>query len=162
MFPGGEEALGLPAIVKYPLYDYETRVQKFPHRTTAMLSALLSHILVSEGTKLAFEKKILPRSLDILKCFSEGQGGQEMTFAEQVPAESEKDSGTARPGPNSVGPQVTPDKVKDTSNSKAGPEKNRGDFIESLQCKNEAILSLKINDDITVNHRLKSFNREKS
>lgn len=44
---GGETVLKLPAVIKYPLYDYDTKTQNFPFKTLTMLIALLVEIGVS-------------------------------------------------------------------------------------------------------------------
>ena len=47
---GGENLIGIPALIKYPFYDYDTQTQYFPHKTLAMVISLLC-ILV--GSSLA-------------------------------------------------------------------------------------------------------------
>ncbi|KAK6633559.1 hypothetical protein RUM44_004166 [Polyplax serrata] len=71
---GGEHALGLPSVIKYPNFDYTQNKQKFPHRTVAMLSSLATHILVSYIAELLFSKKIIPVKYDFLGCFKVRSG----------------------------------------------------------------------------------------
>lgn len=39
-FSGGEDVIGLPVLIRYPGYDWEKGVQRFPFRTMAMLLSL--------------------------------------------------------------------------------------------------------------------------
>lgn len=48
---GGEKTLGIPALIHYPGYDEVEKMQLFPFRTVAMLSSLVTLILVSWITK---------------------------------------------------------------------------------------------------------------
>ncbi len=43
----GDPLLHLPAVIHYPWYDYESQLQKFPHKTLAFVVSLVSIILVS-------------------------------------------------------------------------------------------------------------------
>lgn len=65
---GGEPLFHLPALIKYPLYDYETDTQKFPFRTMSMLTSFALIIGVSHLTKYVFEKNILDKKYDIFRC----------------------------------------------------------------------------------------------
>ncbi|PSN56134.1 hypothetical protein C0J52_03354 [Blattella germanica] len=56
---GGEKRLGIPAAVKFPYYDEATQTQKFPFKTVCMLCALITHLLVSKLTSMAFENRVL-------------------------------------------------------------------------------------------------------
>jgi len=66
---GGEAALGIPATIIFPWYDYESDVQLFPFRTLAMLIALFSHIAVSYLANFLFWYEVLPLSADVYGCF---------------------------------------------------------------------------------------------
>ena len=46
-FLAGENTLHLPAIMKYPYYDYENGLQVFPFRTFAFLASVISLVIVS-------------------------------------------------------------------------------------------------------------------
>ncbi|KAH9513069.1 hypothetical protein Btru_035744 [Bulinus truncatus] len=65
---GGEMAIGLPALLKFPLYDEETGTQGFPYKTLAMLVTLLTLVVVSYLAAYLFENGILPRRFDIFMC----------------------------------------------------------------------------------------------
>ncbi|KAI4484764.1 hypothetical protein M0804_007330 [Polistes exclamans] len=70
---GGEEGLGIPALIEYPFYDKVTRTQKFPFRTTAMLSALVVQIIASFFTRNLLGKGYFPRCCDVLSVYSPGK-----------------------------------------------------------------------------------------
>ncbi|CAL1528668.1 unnamed protein product [Lymnaea stagnalis] len=65
---GGEQAVGLPPLMKFPLYDEEKGIQGFPYKTLAMLVTLLTLVTVSYLTVYVFEKGILPRRFDVFMC----------------------------------------------------------------------------------------------
>ncbi|XP_025106318.1 high affinity choline transporter 1-like [Pomacea canaliculata] len=65
---GGESLIGLPAVLKFPLYS-EQHGQRFPFRTVAMLCNLLAIVLGSKLTHVAFNRGWLSPSLDILHSF---------------------------------------------------------------------------------------------
>ncbi|XP_018016717.1 high-affinity choline transporter 1-like, partial [Hyalella azteca] len=48
---GGEPVLQLPAVIKYPWYDYENETQNFPFRTLSMLVTMIALLLVSRFTR---------------------------------------------------------------------------------------------------------------
>ncbi|OQR78985.1 high-affinity choline transporter 1-like [Tropilaelaps mercedesae] len=64
---GGESILGLPAVIKYPLYDKE-KGQLFPFRTLAMLCSFSTLVAVSQLSKWLFEAGHLPPHLDYFNC----------------------------------------------------------------------------------------------
>ncbi|KAG8228031.1 hypothetical protein J437_LFUL003667 [Ladona fulva] len=67
---GGEEGLGIPAGIRYPFYDDVAKVQKFPFRTTAMLCAMFTHVIVSKLARYLFESRIIdPVRYDVLGAF---------------------------------------------------------------------------------------------
>ncbi len=66
---GGEEVLGLPALIHYPGYDEETETQQFPFRTLCMLISLTLLVLVSKISELLFRKGIIKLEYDVFKCF---------------------------------------------------------------------------------------------
>lgn len=65
---GGEPAIDIPALIKYPLYNPETGVQGFPYKTLAMLITLFSLVAMSYITHYLFTSGLLPRRLDIFMC----------------------------------------------------------------------------------------------
>lgn len=65
---GGEVLFGIPAFVKYPLYDYKTGEQKFPFRTMSMLISFFLIIGVSHLAKYLFENNYIRKEWDIFHC----------------------------------------------------------------------------------------------
>ncbi|KAK6645180.1 hypothetical protein RUM43_001456 [Polyplax serrata] len=65
---GGESLLGLPALIKYPGYDYELEMQLFPFRTLAMVLSLGTLVGVSWFTKYIFESGKLAPGYDFFRC----------------------------------------------------------------------------------------------
>lgn len=65
---GGEEIVGLPALIKYPYYDEEKAEQLFPFRTLSMLVSLTTLLGVSSTSKWLFESGRIPPQLDIFHC----------------------------------------------------------------------------------------------
>lgn len=65
---GGEPLIGLPALLKYPFYDYNEKKQLFPFRTFAMLASFMVTLLVSYVTKFLFENELLRKEFDLFKC----------------------------------------------------------------------------------------------
>ncbi|KAH3861209.1 high-affinity choline transporter 1-like [Dreissena polymorpha] len=64
---GGEAALKIPVLIKYPFYSEEDG-QLFPFKTLCMLISLSTILLVSYLTKYVFEHGILPPKADIFMC----------------------------------------------------------------------------------------------
>lgn len=48
---GGESMLGIPALIKYPMFNEKTGEQGFPFRTLAMATSLVTLIIVSWGSR---------------------------------------------------------------------------------------------------------------
>lgn len=65
---GGEEIVGLPALIKYPFYREETQEQLFPFRTLSMLTSLATLLAVSSTSKWLFETGRLPPEFDVFHC----------------------------------------------------------------------------------------------
>ncbi|XP_041363746.1 high-affinity choline transporter 1-like [Gigantopelta aegis] len=63
----GEVFLGIPVILKFPMYD-ETLGQRFPFRTTTMLISFATITGVSLLTNCLFNRGIVPLKYDIFKC----------------------------------------------------------------------------------------------
>ncbi|KAH3819133.1 high-affinity choline transporter 1-like [Dreissena polymorpha] len=64
---GGEAALKIPVLIKYPFYSEEDG-QLFPFKTLCMLISLSTILLVSYLAKYVFEHGILPPKADIFMC----------------------------------------------------------------------------------------------
>lgn len=65
---GGESLFGLPALIKYPYYDYENNVQRFPFRTMSMIVSFILIISVSWLSKRLFERNTLHKNWDVFHC----------------------------------------------------------------------------------------------
>lgn len=65
---GGEQVMGIPALIHYPGYDHELKKQMFPFRTFAMLVCASCVIGVSRLTKYLFECHKLDPKWDIFRC----------------------------------------------------------------------------------------------
>ena len=68
---GGEPTLGIPAVIKFPLFDEEENVQLFPYKTFSMLCSLFGIIGVSFLTDYIFKRNVIRRKFDIFKCFND-------------------------------------------------------------------------------------------
>lgn len=64
----GESLFNLRPIIKYPLFDEENDVQKFPFRTISMLISFVLNITVSLITQFVFEREYLSKKWDIFQC----------------------------------------------------------------------------------------------
>ena len=64
----GESLFNLDPLIKFPLYDEATGVQKFPFRTLSMLTSFALIILVSWFTRFIFENEYLSKKWDIFQC----------------------------------------------------------------------------------------------
>ncbi|XP_022098279.1 high-affinity choline transporter 1-like [Acanthaster planci] len=67
-FGGGDHVLGIPALIKYPYYDEEEEVQLFPYKTLAMLSSLVTILVVSYSLDYLFKKGTIPKRYDFFRC----------------------------------------------------------------------------------------------
>jgi high affinity choline transporter 7 len=47
---GGEQLIGLPPLIKYPLFDEESGTQLFPFRTMSMILSMISLLGISQIT----------------------------------------------------------------------------------------------------------------
>ncbi|CAG5120198.1 unnamed protein product [Candidula unifasciata] len=65
---GGEPALNIPAVLKYPGYEEATGVQVFPYKTLSMMVTLFSLVSVSYLTHHLFMTGKLPRRFDVFMC----------------------------------------------------------------------------------------------
>lgn len=64
----GESLFGIRPVIKYPLFDEELDMQKFPFRTTSMLVSFVLNISVSLFTQFIFENEYLSKKWDIFQC----------------------------------------------------------------------------------------------
>lgn len=64
---GGEQAVGLNVVYKYPFYT-EQEGQLFPFKTFSMLSSFGTLLGVSTLTKYVFESGVLPAKYDYFRC----------------------------------------------------------------------------------------------
>lgn len=79
----GEKYFGIPAIIQYPNYDYKNNIQKFPFRTTAMLSSIIIQLIVSFITKSIFGgKTCCPRCCDFLGVYTPGKSKEQNGVAQ--------------------------------------------------------------------------------
>ena len=58
----GESLFGIRPVIKYPLFDEELDMQKFPFRTTSMLVSFILNISVSLFTQFIFENEYLSKN----------------------------------------------------------------------------------------------------
>ena len=64
----GEPLLGLPCVLRFPLYDPLQGGQLFPFRTFVMLCNVLTTMAVSVLSQVAFSQGWLPARFDVLGC----------------------------------------------------------------------------------------------
>ncbi|XP_041483226.1 high affinity choline transporter 1-like [Lytechinus variegatus] len=64
---GGEPALNLPVLIRYPYYDEELG-QLFPFRTLAAIVSFVSLVVISCITDVVFKRGFLHEKYDIFKC----------------------------------------------------------------------------------------------
>ena len=67
---GGEALFHIPPFIKFPFYDYENDMQRFPYRTFSMLTSFALIVSVSYLTKFLFENNHLRKEFDIFRCVS--------------------------------------------------------------------------------------------
>ena len=72
---GGEPLVFLPALIKYPGYDYETETQTFPFRTASMLLSMFCLVSVSKLTFWLFRSGRLSKKHDYFKCIDRNLTG---------------------------------------------------------------------------------------
>ena len=63
----GEPLLGLPSVLKFPLYDRE-HGQFFPFRTSIMLCSVATIVSVSLLSQWVFTRGLLPARYDVMGC----------------------------------------------------------------------------------------------
>ncbi|KAK3085638.1 hypothetical protein FSP39_006486 [Pinctada imbricata] len=68
---GGEPALKMPVVLKYPMFDETSGEQLFPYKTLAMLCSLGTLVGVSLLTNFIFTRNIIGKKFDIFHCFQE-------------------------------------------------------------------------------------------
>ena len=72
---GGEPLVFLPALIKYPGYDYQTETQTFPFRTASMLLSMFCLVSVSKLTFWLFRSGRLSKKHDYFKCIDRNLTG---------------------------------------------------------------------------------------
>ena len=82
---GGEPALGIPAVIKFPFFDEDENVQLFPYKTFAMLCSLLGIVGVSFLTDYIFKRNVIPKKFDIFKCYQEDDPEIDKTKKNMLP-----------------------------------------------------------------------------
>jgi len=87
---GGENMLGMGAVIKYPMYDEVNKVQKFPFRTLSMLITIFILIFVSIVAHYLFQKKILSKKWDIANAFNNKEL-KPFTFGDMFTIEGTRD-----------------------------------------------------------------------
>lgn len=83
---GGEQLLGLPAVIHFPYY--EDGKQYFPFRTLIMLISLATHLIVSKVSKDCFTKGWLNTKFDLLNCYVDDQTKKESPSISCLPQEA--------------------------------------------------------------------------
>lgn len=68
---GGDQVLGIQAVIHYPYFDPEHNKQIFPFKIIAMLCSLAVIILVSHITHFIFTRNYLSKRFDIFNCFQD-------------------------------------------------------------------------------------------
>ena len=79
---GGEELLGLPAVLQLPLYS--DGQQQFPFRTAIMVLTLVVHLSISYVTEQCFTRGWLAPKYDLLHCY---HSPLEMTYQPDASSE---------------------------------------------------------------------------
>ncbi|KAI8776147.1 high-affinity choline transporter 1 [Biomphalaria glabrata] len=64
----GDPTLGIPAVIKYPMYEEETGTQLFPFRTFSMICGFVTLIVVSAITNFLFANGYFPIEYDFFSC----------------------------------------------------------------------------------------------
>lgn len=84
----GERLLGLPPLIRFPLYTEEYG-QGFPFRTLSMLVCMTCLIGVSFVTDRLFKKGIIPKKYDFLRCITNVSPKRYTSADEKGPIEME-------------------------------------------------------------------------
>merc|ERR1712141_145385 len=69
---GGEKMIGLPPLIHYPMFNYETGDQMFPFRTMSMILSMISLLGISHLTWVLFNKGHVSKKWDLFGCFDSG------------------------------------------------------------------------------------------
>ena len=65
---GGEPLVGIPALLKYPMYNDDDG-QLFPFKTFTMLCSLFTIIGISFVTHRLFTNNVINKKYDVFKCY---------------------------------------------------------------------------------------------
>lgn len=68
---GGDQVLGIQAVIHYPYFDPKHNKQIFPFKIVAMLSSLATIVIVSYITHFIFNRNYLSKKFDIFNCFQD-------------------------------------------------------------------------------------------
>lgn len=93
---GGEKAMYVPTMIKYPFYDEVAKMQLFPYKTLSMLLSLSVLIGVSYSLKYLFEAGLLHRKYDVFMCII-NTPDETIALKDQGPCELTAITPTAEP-----------------------------------------------------------------
>jgi len=65
---GGEDLMNLPALIRFPYFDEETKTQRFPFRTLCMLLSLGTLAFVSKLMDWLFHSGRIHPEWDLFRC----------------------------------------------------------------------------------------------
>ncbi|XP_075546728.1 high-affinity choline transporter 1-like [Dermacentor variabilis] len=100
---GGEPILKIPPFIKYPSYDYEEGVQRFPFRTLSMVISFLTLVAVSGVTSWLFAGGRAPLDWDVFGCFQpDAKAVDKVPLVEGADLKAPSALGPAPAGPESV------------------------------------------------------------
>ncbi|XP_054930611.2 high-affinity choline transporter 1-like [Dermacentor andersoni] len=100
---GGEPILKMPPFIKYPFYDYEDGVQRFPFRTFSMVISFLTLVAVSGVTSWLFAGGRAPLDWDVFGCFQlDAKVLDKVPLVEGAELKAPAALGPAPAGPESV------------------------------------------------------------
>lgn len=68
---GGDQVLGIQAVIHYPYFDPKHNKQIFPFKIVAMLCSLATIVIVSYITHFIFKRNYLSKKFDIFNCFQD-------------------------------------------------------------------------------------------
>ncbi|XP_075546733.1 high-affinity choline transporter 1-like [Dermacentor variabilis] len=103
---GGESILKIPPFIKYPFYDYEEGVQRFPFRTFSMVISFLTLVAVSGITSWLFAGGRAPLDWDVFGCFQ--PDAKVLDKAPLVEGAESKAPSAVGPPPAAPEPALTP------------------------------------------------------
>ncbi|XP_059097142.1 high-affinity choline transporter 1-like [Tigriopus californicus] len=106
---GGESLIGLPPLIKYPLFDEESGEQMFPFRTLAMCLSMISLLSISALTRYLFLVKKISLNYDYFSCFTPipeteeripiRPDGPDYSTSDRIPRQESVDKPIRKPDP---------------------------------------------------------------